>query len=566
MALKDLRVRYGSNVLVVTLAVAVALVLVNLFLVSRFARIDLTEEGQFSISEGTKHTLRSLPDIVSVKAYFSDNFPTEAQDAVRSLDDLLREFKAYGGRNLNVETIDFNPEKDTTEAEQARSLGIQAVELSLRGKFKAEKVVGYMGIAVFYGDKKEVIPFAQYGTLEYDLITRIRKLVYGRKTVGFYTGNGPHSIEDSSDPFGGRGGPAGDMAYLRQELEKQLNVLTVRDLETRPVPPDVNTLVVTAPEAPSAEAVYEIDQFILRGGSVFFMVDTLRDIYGGVMECREVASNLAPLVEHYGVRVNKDLVVEDLASGHAEQFPQPMRTIFGIMFQPIPYPFWSRVIPRELPNHPAIERLDFYSLPCPSSLTLVDVATNITVRTLGATSTGAWTQTRGPWRLHNPSIARSPDRPPGQSLLAVSLVGKFRSYFNRVAPPKSKPAPVLESTNTSALVVVGESDFATIRLYQEFAQNMPGSQNMIAQWLRQNFVFLANCIDWLNREKDLIELRSRLPKLRPLKEISEGWKTWVRIINTGLVPLLVVAAGLARFFLNRRRRKAFEEGAGEPSA
>ena len=71
-------------------------------------------------------------------------------------------------------------------------------------------------------------------------------------------------------------------------------------------------------------------------------------------------------------------------------------------------------------------------------------------------------------------------------------------------------------------------------------------------------MFIENAVDWVTVGSDLISIRSRFVTDRPLKEISESSKLFVRIINICGASFLVIAFGLIRFIFKRRAKKVFE--------
>ena len=67
-----------------------------------FKRVDLTEKKMYSVSKATKKTLKKLDDIVTVRVCFSKNLPPHLKTLVSDVKDMLSEFKAYSGKNLNI--------------------------------------------------------------------------------------------------------------------------------------------------------------------------------------------------------------------------------------------------------------------------------------------------------------------------------------------------------------------------------------------------------------------------------------------------------------------------------
>jgi ABC-type uncharacterized transport system involved in gliding motility auxiliary subunit len=158
-------------VLIILGFVAVA----NYLATKKFFRVDMTEEKQYSIADPTKRMLGGLDDIINIKVYFSRDLPANAKPIEASVRDLLAEFKAYSKGNLRVSWEDPSADEDTKR--RVRGLGIPEVQLQSFERDKAQAVNVFMGIAVLYADKSEVLPLVQnLNNLEYDLAQAIMKV------------------------------------------------------------------------------------------------------------------------------------------------------------------------------------------------------------------------------------------------------------------------------------------------------------------------------------------------------------------------------------------------------
>ena len=131
---------YGAGVLVSALIVLCILIVVNYLSSLYFTRADLTEEKEFTISDPTKVVLASLEDLVTIQVFFSKELPTYVMPLRTQVEDLLEEYKAYSGGNLQVEYID--PEDDPELGQKMQFMGIPPVQLNIYEKDKAEIISG----------------------------------------------------------------------------------------------------------------------------------------------------------------------------------------------------------------------------------------------------------------------------------------------------------------------------------------------------------------------------------------------------------------------------------------
>ena len=543
MAAKTLK--YGGNTLAFIFVVFGIVALINFLSSRRFIRADLTADKQYTISQSTKKVLKRLDDIVTIDAYFSRQ-PARIAQLRQSVRDMLEEYRAFS-KNLQINFID-PATGDDAQKQQLRFMGIPEMQINVIEKDKAEIANVYMGIAILYADKKEVLPVVQTtANLEYDLTSAILKVTSKEiKTLGFLTGH------DELDVFGQAFGP------LRQELSKQYDVRKVPIEADKAIDADVATLVVAGPKKELTEREkYEIDQFIMRGGRILFLIDPVLIQYEG-LNVSSLTTGLNDLLEHYGVKLNDNLVLD--VSMDQLTYSQ------GFMTVTTGYAYFIKVLKQYqyrtgetsdgLSKDSIItNQLESLTFPWAGSLELIPNAdASVEAIALAKTSRGGWTA-QSPYNI---SPTNRQFQPPASvqkaHTVAISLSGVFKSFYaGKAIPPAessesdevvaAKPAEEERMTKTDSeatqIVVVGNSQF--------LQQGRPDGQ-----------LFFLNTVDWLTLGEELINIRSHGVTNRPLKEVSEGEKFFLKFISIAGVPILVVAFGLVRFFLRRRAKRLVE--------
>jgi ABC-2 type transport system permease protein len=153
--------------------------------------------------------------------------------------------------------------------------------------------------------------------------------------------------------------------------------------------------------------------------------------------------------------------------------------------------------------------------------------------------------------------------------VAVLLEGKFDSYFkSKFLPEEFKNSPIIgfkDESKETRMIIIGDGEIAANDVRQGqalplgFDRNMPQNSTLYA-----NKEFLLNCMNYLLDGKELLSLRSREVKLRLLDRDSirvhrEKWQ----YINVAVPVLVVIAFGVLRMFL-RRRRYAGQKPSAEP--
>jgi len=518
--------RTGSLALI--LIVSGILVAGNVIAQRFFFRLDLTEDRRYSIAPATRAVLEGIDDVVNVDAYFSRDLPPYLLNLRRQVEDTLDEYRAYSGGRLHVEFKD--PGGDPFTLEKLRSLGIPQIQLEIlqKDQFKVTNV--YLGIAFLYGGRKEVIPVVQdIARLEYEITGAIVRLTsLEKKGVGWFAGSA------------GGATPGRGSNPLIQELRRFYDVHEFGPEDFREIPAPIRTLIVEGPQDLSEEARFSIDQFLMGGGKAIFLVDHFSMDVGNLSPV-PMESGVHDLLEHYGVRLSRDMIVEPYYNATAS-------FTSGFMSFRIPYPYWPR-LPRDLLDreHPITSGLETVTLPWTSSLVVVaGEESGIAAERLVSSSPQSWAES-APYNF-------SPQKkvvPPQSSEemksrpLAVLLSGRFPSFYEERPPPppaegEESPAVIRESPETSILVV-------------------GSSRPVNAEFLRlfpENAVFLMNAVDWMTFGSELIGIRSRTSGERTLMELPARAKTALKVGNVILFPAAIALFGFLTLVLRRRRRSA----------
>jgi gliding-associated putative ABC transporter substrate-binding component GldG len=513
--------RLGSNIVAEVVVVVAIIALINLISLRFFSRADLTEGNLYSISESTKQVVRDLDDIVNVKVYFSKKLPPYLATLTRGVRDVLDEYRAYAGKNL---IVDFEDPADDPELEQrVRALGIPQVQLNIIEKDKAEVMNGYLGIAVMHADRNEVIPVVQSSAnLEYELTSAILKVSGEEKTVAFI-----------ADPEDAVINPAYEL--VTRSLEKQYAVRPVTTVDPTGIPMSINTLVVAGPRNLGAWDAFVIDQFIMHGGRVVFLVDGI-EVPEQSLFAAKTQTGLDSLLAHYGVRVKQDMVI-DRSAGSATFST-------GFMRYTLPYPLWPRITRNGFnQDSPITSQLETAVFPWTSSIdTLAGRPGGIEATVLASSSVQSWTE-EGRFDL-NPQRDFTPATQVAPRNLVVLLSGRFTSFYSgRPVPDPGQEGLVwegekLDQSPETQILVVGNSRFI--------------GSDFMAQYPENRTLFL-NAVDWLTLGDSLIGIRSRVVTARPLKEIGEGAKGAIRFASTFGIPIVLIVWGLLRRYLRSVR-------------
>src|SRR5437868_1801086 len=263
-------------------------------LAGRFAnaRLDLTREGLYTLSRGTRQTLARIDEPVTLRFYYStrlgDSAPAYGVYAQR-VRELLDEYVAAAHGKLRLET--YNPQPFSDVEDRAVAFGLQPVPLDEQG----EQV--FFGLAGTNStDDQQVIAFfspQRERLLEYDLTRLVHNLaVPKRTTVGLAT-----SLPLEGDVMAAmRGRPMRPMAIIEQL--RQLAQIETIGTQFDAVPPDIDVLMLVHPQNLPQKTLFAIDQFVLKGGKALVFVDPYSELQAGerTQPGQPADSDLEPLV------------------------------------------------------------------------------------------------------------------------------------------------------------------------------------------------------------------------------------------------------------------------------
>ncbi len=503
-------------------------------------RIDLTEDKQFTLSAAAVNTLENLPDLITIKAVISSELPTQFVQIKTHINDILSEFKALSKGKLELVTID--PGDDEEKKKQATSLGIQEVQMQEQSQQGLEIKKGFFGLAITYGDKKEVIPVLNnLQTFEYDLIVKIKKLTGSVKKLGIIEGSegNQYSFQVPGNPPETRTGFDQNFPSLKSNLEK---LYTIEKIDaSKKIKAEIDMLMVAAPKRLTEADQFHIDQFLMQGKSVLFLSPGVEVNLGAGIQGSATSNNYESMLNHYGISVRKDIALED----RSFQFVP-----FGQSIFPIPYPYWIVVGQNQLNAESAItSKVGQLTFPWTSTLnidtTKKDTGSTITI--LASTTKGSWQET-GRFNLYPRDLKEFLPVNQSQQPLVALKSGNFSSYYSSKALPSDSSfsldtSSVLRASETPGmLLVVGNAMFAT-----DFYVNLMRSMG--------NITFLLNAIDQMALDPDLINIRTRQIASRPIPEDKKAAKMKTVVANMVISPIILLIVGIL-VGLRRKKRDA----------
>tara|TARA_B100000678_G_scaffold290688_1_gene304293 strand:- start:244 stop:1764 length:1521 start_codon:yes stop_codon:yes gene_type:complete len=498
---------YRKSMALPAVVLLIALLLLNLIGRNWYKRYDLTDTKMYSLSSSTKQVIKKIDDLLNIKVYFSENLPGEYGNNRRYLQDILEEYAAISKGNIRFEF--YVPDSDDELETEAQKSGVQPVQLQVIEKDEAVVKKVFMGVAIYFEDKREVIPVVLSTTgLEYEITTRIKKLVEkDKKFVGIVN---PENDDIQTNTFS---------QILRQRYE-------VRPIElSNEIPNNINVLILTGiKDSLDGNKFDHLKNFIDAGGNMFVALNPL-SVDLQTQRAEAYKSNIFDIISPFGFTLTENLVL-DKSCGRVNVM-QDMG--FIRMNVPMEYPFLP-IIRTFNQDEALVSGLEQVHVFFSTEILFDSAGTNVNTVPLFSSSNRSSVMT-GFYNL-NPDPKQNPQ------LRNLNQPGKVVAARSELTNN--------ETGLLSQLILVADNRFLT----DDGGGAVP-----------ENHVFMMNAIDFLMGDKDLMALRSREITDRSLNEelITDDAKSRWKWINGLLPSLLIIGFGFWRLQMHKRTMKLIEE-------
>ncbi len=488
-------------------------VAINLAVGSRFgaARIDLTEDGLFTISDGTRAVLAEIDEPIELRVYYSkslDRMGPGYANYLRRLRDLLDEYSRISAGKVRVKWFDpqpFSPEEDMAVAD-----GIEPMVVDTDG------TQAYFGLAGSNStDDIKAFPVlspARANFLEYDLTRLIYDLAHPDKPVIAVIGDlplqgsrfnqfRPWAVVDEIEQFF-------DLRFLGGDIAK--------------IDDDVKVLMLAQPRGLSEKTLYAIDQFVMRGGRVLAFVDPFaEELAAGPppKPGKGAIDTLAPLFKAWGVEIAPDKVVGDRKAALRVQAREQGRIVI------VNYLPWIALGPENFAGDDVIttdlDRIDFRSA---GAIALREGATTKLEPLITSSSDAMEIDVEKIRFAPDPTGLLADFKPTGKPMvLAARVTGPVKSAFPDGPPESVTDKAIREAHRAEAkeplhLVLVADADFLANRSWTR-RQSAFGQTFEVP--VSNNADFTVNALDNLTGSAGLIAMRGRGLAARPFTVIDD---------------------------------------------
>ncbi|MBP7496677.1 MAG: GldG family protein [Bacteroidales bacterium] len=488
------------------------IVLLNIISDSFFFRLDFTGDKRYTLSGATKDILKSLKEPVTVKAYFSENLPPDIAKSRRDFKEMLVEYSNISKGRLVFEFINPNQSEDLER--EAMQNGIQPVIINVRDKDQVKQQKAYLGAVVKLGENSDAIPFFKPGSpMEFALTTSIKKLsIKDKPVVGLLQGH------NEAKPV------------TLQQVYSQLSILY--SIEEVKLPDTLNTLfkckalmIVNPTDSFPPSHLAALDNYLERGGRVFIAYNRVNGDLSTVSGV-SVNTGLERWLASKGLTIEDNFIIDANCGNVAVQQQQGM---FNFTSQ-IAFPYIAVINTFE--SHPITKGLESVIFAFASSITYTGSNSSL-------------------WKFT--PIARTSQK----SGVIASPIQRFDINkqwtdrdFNRSNIPVAAVLEKNNEANASKIVVITNGSFAVNGEGRGAQQLQPDNVNLI-----------CNSVDWLADDTGLIDLRTKEVTSRPLDQIDDGKKIFLKYLNFLLPVMLIIGVGIFRMQRSRSLRiKRMEAG------
>jgi ABC-type uncharacterized transport system involved in gliding motility auxiliary subunit len=372
----------------------------------------------------------------------------------------------------------------------------------------------FLGAVLKLGNKKEIIPLIQTGTaMEYELSTAIKKLSIDTKPLlGFLQGHG--------EP------PPQALQQVMGELNVLYNVRPVDLDDTTNNLLQYNLIAIVGPTDTIPQEHFQIlDDFLARGGNLFIAYNRVEGDFSTVRGSL-IYTGMEDWLRDKGLLIDNSFLVDaDCGSVGVQQQSGFMSFTTNIKFPYIP-------IIHNFADHPVTRGLEQLLLPFASSINYTGIDTSdVQFTPLAFSSEKSGTQSAPVFFDINKKWSES-DFPLERLTVAGLLSGKIQGEID------------------SRILLIGDADFP-----------VNGEGPRPQQLQPDNVNFMVNSIEWMSDQSGLMDLRTKAVTSRPLDNVEEGRKSFLKWLNFLLPIVIVILFGVFRNQQNRRiKKKRMEVG------
>ena len=582
--------KYGARIqsILEFTTLLVIIIVVNILGNFYYLRIDLTEEKRYTLSETSKKLSKELKEKCYFRLYLDGDMSARFKNLRNEIRDVAYEFRELSGRKIEIEVI------DPFEGKQLSEVSGILDDFNQRGVIHQRDIEGeggnsttikniIPGAEMMYAGKTVAINFYEHDValdadnnikraidnVEYEIANGLRQCTLDKpKKIAVADGSG-EMIDNRVGDFAAELGKYYDVSALNINVAdpksaepfidklkslsnpEEMGSALINSLQQRLNNNDLLLIIKPAKDYSPSE-LYLIDQFLLKGGKVIWMIDPVHveidsfETNSSIAAMDNQLENINASLFNYGVKMESTLLMD----ANCNQIPIPVGNrpeMIDFYYFPV---FMSVSSPHIINKNVGPVWGQF-----PATLTAKS-KTDLNVTPLLSSSPYTKTiQAPANVDLENAYMQSRDDRFRNtlrgvSKLTGVLMEGKFQSPF---IYQKHYTGSAFLPNGESKMVVIADGDIMRNGVSGR-GGIYPTGYDRFTKTTFANKKFILNCIDYLIDDNGLIEIRAKEKTLRLLDSektrLEHTYWQWFNII----APLFsMMIFGIANNIYRKRK-------------
>lgn len=553
-------------------------------------RFDLTKAKLYTVSDASKQILKDLEAPVTAKLYIStpEKMPAGMKTIEQDLVGKLEEFSVASGGKFQYKVYHLDPnnirteftEKEDDQLSMEERLAIKGVQPFQIQSIDSDEVgvkLIYSSMTLAYKEKPEEVIYQlvpdSLSNLEYTVMSKIfRMTLPGVSKVILVA---PFKEKKMDPNFAMLMAQLGqnpkerfrDDAYdlLTAGLEQEgYKVERLGLVEGEEIPSDAKTMIVLEPSKMTERQRYEINRFLVSGGSLFLGMQNYVFDYdpSDGQRLRLVATELEPglneMLNQWGVGLLDDVLADEQSEVISIQGAAPSGPFS--MAIPVKAPIQIMVSTNAMnPEISITSQLSSLFYLWGSALEMKEdvlSAQNLNADVLFYSSPNSWLVPFSGNEMYLPDFKKDKATAAGPFPLGVYVRGQFQDVFAGKEIPKwplkeneDETAEETEAESIREALVPAPGKLILVGAFTMFQKQLIPSGG--------HFNFLVNAIDALTLGEALVKIRSKQPIDRSITRVSASEKIFWRVMVSGLTPAILIVMGFLFWFIRGQAKNAY---------
>lgn len=499
-------------------------------------RMDLSGDGLFQVSPATQSVLGRLEDTLAVHAFFTKEIESGRAAIERAqVEGQLEEYLALAKGKMILDVRD--PAVSSQAALDAKTHGLQARPVQAAHGTGVSRQMVYRSLLLRYRGRTERVAWANPWSLEAEFVGAVARMLRDHRARIAWVG-------ESFDTDPKVSWQLGSFHQLRQALSARFDLVEVSTatLEAgEPIPTECDLVVLMRPLKLHPRAVFELEQALQRGKPLLAFIDqvTIHTHHKGLRALHAMRGDPVPAT---GLEALLRAWGSDLVPGHVwdagspgerkvlvSQLDAKGQPTGGGRLEPLRTPGLLSTTTEGMDGlFPPTAGLSGITFGWPQAFVGGRTIEGISAKDVIRSSPESWVipyvealvSDQAVIAAHTATLRADPK---GSQVVGRVLTGRFPSPFLKGAPEPldlfaedqaahgTTSETVLTSLAEGRVVLLADADFVR-------DGDLYGLCPSIAP---RGLLLVENLLDWMLAEEDLIALRSRLPKTRPLRNLLQ---------------------------------------------